>query len=255
MSILEDLRDIYNQEAETYTHTRKKPWREASIVFPYIEKYFDASHKKPIHILELGCGSGRFLEQESLKKMNINYTGVDISSDLMSHAKLTHPKWRFICEDMLQFLTKQEAETQDIIVTFASFQHLPTRENRIAVLQEAYRVLKYGGMMIMTNRARSKHFRKTYHQAIWKARRKHIASIWRSELRDVYIPRKWKQKSHLRYYHMFDTKELSNLCGHAGFAVQAVGYVDSNDLVQTCPPQNTNSIIVLRKTIFDQEST
>ena len=74
--VREDLASFYDAEASKYASTRKKARPEAELLLSHIHKHPEQSLK----ILELGCGSGRFLEVlNTLNTKHIEYTGVDIS--------------------------------------------------------------------------------------------------------------------------------------------------------------------------------
>gem|GEM_PF-3594249 len=74
----------------------------------------------------------------------IEYIGIDISSELLDIAKTEFPKSNFVCENMLDYIQKPEQESFDFIVMTASFQHISTPKDRIFLLKNCYRVLKYG---------------------------------------------------------------------------------------------------------------
>ena len=110
MSIQTELQKFYDAEAEKYYHTRNKHRADAEIFLDEIKN----SDKKTINILEFGCGSGRLLAHlAQLPWIRINYTGVDISKNLLNFAKKQvsgasapkHIKATFVHDDILHYIT------------------------------------------------------------------------------------------------------------------------------------------------------
>lgn len=142
--IHEDLAKFYDHEASKYASTRKKIRLEADIFIDQIASF----PKESLRILELGCGSGRFLEQLSkITDKQIDYIGIDISAGLLEEAdKIKMPKnihKKFILADMISFLKSLEQESYDIIIGIASIQHLPTKKTRLLCTKYSYRALHY----------------------------------------------------------------------------------------------------------------
>lgn len=247
MSYSESLAAFYNAEAKKYHQTRKKYWSEGKLLLETLEKY-DNNH---LNILELGCGGGRLitlLENEDIGKFS--YTGVDISQGLLEHAQQEHPQQRFVCAHMLDFLTTVPQESVDIIFACASFQHLKYQEERIAVMKNAYRALKYGGMLIFTNRAFSKWFLKTHRPIFLRSAFLSLFNFGRSNWRDVFIPRKTKEGSYQRYYHLFSLDELKKLAELSGFSVEELVYLDQKAQKTLHWEGAKNSFLVARKKVF-----
>lgn len=116
-------------------HTQKGDpefWREEFEKF----KTFVSSGK----ILDVGCGSGRdallFLQNS-----NYEYTGIDLSPDMLAIAREVAPNAKFI--EMSMYELCFASETFDGFWAAASFLHIP--KNRLShVLQELKRVLRMG---------------------------------------------------------------------------------------------------------------
>lgn len=90
--------------------------------------------------------------------------------------KKDNPNQHFVCSDMLSFLQKSDQESVDIVLAFASFQHIASKQERIVIMKNIYRVLKYDGMVIFTNWALSSRFIKNYRKALIKSRLLQILS-------------------------------------------------------------------------------
>jgi ubiquinone/menaquinone biosynthesis C-methylase UbiE len=95
-------------------------------------------------VLELGCGWGRGVEK--LISNCDHFTGLDKNEPLIKALQEKHPKHYFNTVN-LPFLTEFEDNTFDFIVTFQVIEHIQD-DNKF--LQEAHRVLKPGGKILLT---------------------------------------------------------------------------------------------------------
>lgn len=159
MGVKSDLAHFYSKNAKHYYQTRQKFWVDGDKILEQIK----ALKLEKVRILELGCGSGRFLSYFKLGyQEDFEYVGVDISEGMLELAKQDHPESQFITGDMSQILNSFDRESFDVVVACASFQHLPNREERQTLIDTCYRVLRYEGVLMMTNWAFSKRFLKRH---------------------------------------------------------------------------------------------
>jgi cyclopropane fatty-acyl-phospholipid synthase-like methyltransferase len=93
---------------------------------------------------------------------------IKIAQSETSNLKLTQ-KPKFIAQDMLSFLEQQEQQNFNIVVAVASFQHVPTKWERLLILKNIYRVLDYDAIVLMFNWSFSKWFFKKYTGQIIKS--------------------------------------------------------------------------------------
>jgi ubiquinone/menaquinone biosynthesis C-methylase UbiE len=100
--------------------------------------------KKGEYLLEAGCGSGRW--NVWLKQHGISSIGLDCSERLCAAAKREFPECGFISGDMknMPFFDK----TFDGVIALGSVEHDP--EGPGLSLKEFYRVLKRGGIAVIT---------------------------------------------------------------------------------------------------------
>ena len=63
---------------------------------------------------------------------------------------------------MNTYLASVEQESLDIIIACASFQHLQSPKERMMLMENAYRALRYGGKIIFLNWALSSRFIKKH---------------------------------------------------------------------------------------------
>lgn len=104
----------------------------------------DLSGKK---ILDSGCGTGRLIHRLMVEGVQPeNLIGLDLSEEMLKIAEDKYPKVRFISGDAenLPF----EDDSFDVVIASFLIVHLADLEK---AFQEAYRVLKAGGIFIVTN--------------------------------------------------------------------------------------------------------
>lgn len=208
--LIKKTKNDYNRIADQFSQTRSKPWPE----FLEFKKYV----KQGDRILDLGCGNGRLWN--FLRDQQIDYTGLDISEKLIDQAKqryqssIDNPK--FLVGDILKLpLANQEF---DLVFCIATLHHIPSQQLRQQVLGEINRVLKPGGLLIMTNWNLCQ--KKYWGQHLKYIMRK-IFGRSKLDFGDLFIPWKNSQGEILaqRYCHAFRARELSELVSSAGFEI------------------------------------
>jgi ubiquinone/menaquinone biosynthesis C-methylase UbiE len=205
--LLKKIKKDYNLIAEDFSITRSSIWPETKSLF---DRYLFSGEK----ILDLGCGNGRYFEY--LKDKNINYFGVDISENLIRIAKNKYPEANFQVADALNLPFPDNFFDKAIGV--AVFHHIPSKELRFQFLKEVKRVLKPGGILILTvwNFREAKEFFLYFKFVILK--------IFGSKLDFGDFLEPWGKKI-LRYYHYFSKKELDDLTKRVRLKVEEIGVV------------------------------
>jgi ubiquinone/menaquinone biosynthesis C-methylase UbiE len=127
-------------------------------------------------ILDLGCGTGRFIDFAS--------HGVDISSEMIKFVKMKFPEKKIYNEDAAN--THFDNSTFDIIISFHVFMHLD-KDKIISILDEAYRLLKSGGKLIFDVPSKKRRKLIKYKSQGW-----HGASDFSVNEITKIIGRKWK---------------------------------------------------------------
>jgi len=205
--ILNKVRDDYNHIAEDFSNTRHRPWEEISFLFDYI--------KSGDRILDSGCGNGRYLP--TIKERGGQYFGVDNSEELIRIAKSRYLGENFQVADVLNLPFKDNFF--DRIYSVAVLHHIPSKELRLKFFEEAKRVLKKDGFLILT---------------VWKFKRWQerllllkyniLRVLGKSELEKDDFFLLWQNKIP-RYYHFFNEGELRSLIGGDGFEIIKSGIV------------------------------
>lgn len=201
--LISKTKEDYNLISEDFSRTRQNPWEEVSFLFKDYLKENDV-------VLDLGCGNGRYYNLFKDKK--VEYIGTDSSEKLVRIAKEKHADGDFIAADALKLPFKNNYF--DKVYSIAVFHHFPSKEIRKQFLAEAKRILKPGGLLILT---------------VWKFHQPKeilllikytflkILGLSKLDFKDILEP--WANKTK-RYYHWFSKKEFKNLVESSGFKVE-----------------------------------
>ena len=152
-------RDFYSRQAADFDRTRHPGgwpgWRrvvETATIVPAAVAHTTG----PLHVLDLGCGNGRFalfLERnpDLRRRRPFTYTGMDLSAELIDHARtaaagLDHAAFQ------VGDIEKRplDAATCDLVVLFGVLHHLPGFDTRRRTLERAAAAVVPGGLLALT---------------------------------------------------------------------------------------------------------
>jgi len=210
--LLVKTRQDYNLIADDFSSTRDETWDEMFFLF---ENYLKSGDK----VLDLGCGNGRWFKL--FKTYNLDYIGVDSSAKLIDIAKKNNPEAKFQLEESLHLSFPDNYF--DKVYSIAVFHHLPSKEFRLNFLEEAKRVLKPGGILVLT--VWKFHNTKEIYLLIKYTILKLLGKS-KLDFRDILEP--WGKKTE-RYYHCFSEAELINLIKESGFRIKEGGIIKNKE--------------------------
>jgi ubiquinone/menaquinone biosynthesis C-methylase UbiE len=199
----------YEMLAEDFSRTRQFTW-DIEILSQYTS---DGDT-----VLDLGCGNGRLLEV--LKKHRIEYFGPDASKKLIEIARQKYPQNKFEVGDILNLPYSDNFFNK--VFAIRTLHHIPSKEFRLQALKEIRRVLKPGGVLILTvwNVWGSKY--KINLLRVIKYSFLKIIGKTKLDFGDTFIPW-WKMGEKVkRYFHFFTKKELKNLTEEVGLEVEKI---------------------------------
>jgi len=218
--LLVKTRQDYDKIAEEFSDSRAFLWKELA----FLEKYINPGEK----ILDLGCGNGRLLGL--LKDKKIEYTGVDSSENLIRIAKDKYKEEnaKFLVVEALNLPFYENSFNK--VFCIAVLHHIPSDEFRLKFLEEAKRVLKPKGLLILTVWnliGRESTFWFLFKYTILK-----IFEKSKLDKKDIFYPWKNSEKKTVvqRYLHCFDKKELEKLTKKSGFHITESGYLSRGDI-------------------------
>lgn len=210
--ILEETRKSYDLISEKFSRTRRHPWKE----FEDFQKYVQSGSK----ILDVGCGNGRLLEV--LQNKNIDYYGLDFSTNLIEKAKEKHSQANFRIANITELPFDQEHF--NVVFAIAVFHHIPSQAYRQKVLSEINRVLKDQGIFIMTN---WNLWQKHWWGLLYQYTKDKIFGKSELDYFDVFRP--WKnEKGEIvtqRYCHAYTKRELKKLLENSDFKILDQSYL------------------------------
>lgn len=208
--LLDKTREDYNTIAEEFSRTRQ-------YILPEIRFLFEDYIKPGQKILDLGCGNGRNLAL--VRENDGQYWGVDNSVELIKIARREHPNVNFQLAEALNLPFSDNFF--DFIYSIAVLHHIPSREFRQRFLQEAQRVLKPNGFLILTVwKPQGK--KATY--LFWKYWWQKVLGCSRMDFGDVLET--WGKKVE-RYYHRFSKRELERLVREVGLKIEKSGVISN----------------------------
>lgn len=208
--LLDKTKDDYNLISEDFSRTRVAVWEETKFLF---NEYLENNDK----MLDLGCGNGRYFLMT--KDKDIDYIGIDNSSKLIEEAKKNHPLAKFKTADALNIPFPDNHF--DKVYSIAVVHHIPSVEFRLKFLNEAKRVLKENGLLIITA---WKFYRLQEYFLLFKYTILKLIGMSKMDFKDILEP--WGNKTE-RYYHWFSQRELINLVKKAGFKIKESGIMEN----------------------------
>jgi len=136
--LLEKTWKDYNQIAEDFSKTRGYiPEERKDLLLQYITP--------GDKVLDLGCGNGKFSE---VFQKEIKYIGIDNSEKMIEIARKKYPRVDFRVADILSLPFPENSF--DKVFSFAVIHHIPSGELQLQSLKETKRILKPGGILILT---------------------------------------------------------------------------------------------------------
>ena len=154
-TLLDLNRIFYVSTAHEFSATRQQPWPGFDGILPYIPV---GTKSRPIRVLDVGCGNGRFASYLADQGLAVDYTGVDASPELLDLARsrtgdfagvsttyqqgdLANPEWS---------MGLTIGGLYDLVSCFATFHHLPGIDLRQRVLADLARFTAGHGIIAIS---------------------------------------------------------------------------------------------------------
>ena len=143
-------RTFYARFAAAFSSTRFT----AQPGYAHIIRYFPSE----CHVLDLGCGNGRFAHFLDTHVTRATYLGVDASPGLLHIARqkggdLKHVRAHFLLLDLGEpgWAGVLDGACFDVVVALAVLHHIPGQAYREGFVREATSLLKAKGYLILSN--------------------------------------------------------------------------------------------------------
>ena len=149
----DDSASRYDTQVEVLFNGTANATRRQAL--PQLHEVFAGRDQRKLSLLDIGCGTGRFLDSLKQAWPRLPVFGLDMSEPYIRHAKRHLKRWSRIN------LVVSNAESipapddsQDAVTSIFLFHELPPKVRRI-VFRECARVLKPGGRLVLVNSLQS----------------------------------------------------------------------------------------------------
>lgn len=134
--------DFYARFAAPFASSRSAPQ-------PGFSQLLDDLPGRPLSVLDVGCGNGRFGRfLHDVELLNI-YVGVDITPAFLE--QIVEFKGELYVRDISLPGSLQGLERFDLVACLATLQHIPGHLNRLRLLQEMAAHLEPSGLLVLSN--------------------------------------------------------------------------------------------------------
>ena len=140
-------RQFYHTIAAHFDRTRTRPWAGWERLLLYL-----AALPRPVHVLDVGCGNGRFgvFLAERLGAENIRYHGVDGAPELLERARAALANMPAQLEQRDVIEGPLPEGTYGLVALFGVLHHVPSYEKRRAFMRELAARVAPGGLLTLT---------------------------------------------------------------------------------------------------------
>ncbi|MGO8976274.1 MAG: class I SAM-dependent methyltransferase [Steroidobacteraceae bacterium] len=145
----DDSASRYDTQVEVLLHGTANATRRQAL--PQLHEVFTGRDQRKLRLLDIGCGTGRFLDFLKQAWPRLPILGLDMSEPYVRYAKRHLKRWSRIN------FTIGNAESlpvpdksQDAVTSIFLFHELPPKVRRI-VIRECARVLKPGGRLVLVD--------------------------------------------------------------------------------------------------------
>jgi ubiquinone/menaquinone biosynthesis C-methylase UbiE len=145
----DDSAERYDTQVEVLFNGTANAIRRQAL--PQLREVFAGRDQRKLGLLDIGCGTGRFLDSVKQAWPRLPTLGLDMSEPYMRHARRQLKRWAW----MRFIVGKAEAmpvpdNSQDAVTSVFLFHELPPKIRR-RVFSECVRVLKPGGRLVLVD--------------------------------------------------------------------------------------------------------
>lgn len=224
-------RDFYATVAEPFDATRSGlpiGWQALRPWLPPVPS------DRPLRVLDVGCGNGRWARALAAWGLACTYTGVDGDAKLLAlAAENTHDLATIDCVfQQADFTTPGwsdalglSAASFELVVCLAALHHAPGYRLRLQVVQALAALLAPQGVLIFSHWQFLQSERFVRKQIAWQTIGLTSADV---EPGDALLP--WQQGGYaVRYVHHIDEAEMAALAQAAGLSLRTTFYADGKE--------------------------
>jgi len=141
--------ELYDTQVEVLFNGSANAIRRQAL--PQLHEIFARRDQRRLKVVDIGCGTGRFIDALKQVWPRLPVLGIDLSEAYVRHARRYLRNWSRVNVGV----AKAESlpipdDSQDALVSIFLFHELPPKVRR-AVLRECGRVLKRGGRLVLVD--------------------------------------------------------------------------------------------------------
>ena len=141
--------ELYDTQVEVLFNGSANAIRRQAL--PQLHEIFAGRDQRRLKVVDIGCGTGRFIDALKQVWPRLPVLGIDLSEAYVRHARRYLRNWSHVNVGV----AKAESlpvpdDSQDALVSIFLFHELPPKVRR-AVLRECGRVLKRGGRLVLVD--------------------------------------------------------------------------------------------------------
>lgn len=198
-------REFYRQFAEPFVETRARPQKGFFKLLDYLAESGG-------HLLDVGCGDGRFGRFCLERGLVDRYTGVDFSAEMLAAARRLTVKGEFFQRDLSKPDCLEGLGRYELVSCLATMQHIPGRRNRLRLLREMASHLEEDGRIVLSNWQFLDSDRQRRKITDWQ-----VAGIEEGEVETHDYLLSWRRGGKgYRYVAFIDAAEMASLAETAG---------------------------------------
>jgi ubiquinone/menaquinone biosynthesis C-methylase UbiE len=147
--LTEDSAQRYDTQVEVLFKGTANAMRRMAI--PELADVFRGCDQRKLRLIDIGCGTGRFLDFVKQAWPRLPVTGVDLSEAYIRHARHHLRRWSRVTALVAKAENLPFAdESQDAVTSIFMMHELPPKIRR-EMIAEAARVLKKGGRLVIVD--------------------------------------------------------------------------------------------------------
>jgi ubiquinone/menaquinone biosynthesis C-methylase UbiE len=147
--LTEKSAELYDTQVEVLFNGSANAIRRQAL--PQLHEIFAGQDQRKLKVIDIGCGTGRFIDAVKQVWPKLPVLGVDMSEAYVKHARRHLQRWSRVHLSVANAESLPVADSsQDALTSIFVFHELPPKVRRV-VLRECARVLKPGGRLVLVD--------------------------------------------------------------------------------------------------------
>ena len=145
--LTEKSAELYDTQVEVLFNGSANAIRRQAL--PQLHEIFAGRDQRKLNVIDIGCGTGRFIDALKQVWPKLPVFGIDLSEAYVKHAERHLRCWSRVHLSVANAESLPVADdSQDALISIFLFHELPPKVRRV-VLRECARVLKPGGRLVL----------------------------------------------------------------------------------------------------------